>query len=694
MTEERREKFATILCGRKDATWSDLLFKLEELRLKRDAGEVAWVTSCKRQGEGSQVVAFFFWGNRLYCKYAMNRTIVEQIKERLPVNEVIGQYVKLEKSGNAYKTKCPFHNEKTPSFFVSPDRGGYYCFGCNAKGDIFTFVEQFEGLDFRGALKVLAERAGVQLTMDNKADGERDRFYQIMEAATLYFGDQYTRTKDAQTYIKNRGVADKTREEFRIGWAPEGWSNLTTFLKKKGWTENMIEKAGLAKKGDKGDVYDRFRGRVMFPISDSSGRVIAFSGRILKDDGKSAKYLNSPDTPLFDKSRVLYGLDKAKSDIRRMGYSILVEGQMDLVMSHQVGIKNTVASSGTALTDEAISETGAISNLGLVRRLSPNIIIAFDSDSAGRTAAMRAAGIALSMGMDVKIADLVGGLPAGQAGKDPADLVQHNPEDWKNILRGAKPIIEFELGNVMRDVPDPRKIGRALRDRVFPFLARIESRMDQAHFVKMISDKTNISEAAVWDDLKKVKVETAPVVGATQAGTASTGRFGGREGELADSRMLGRGPAATSVEVDGVSGRGSAAGGAPIQLDLISRRLFGLLFHIEKSSPDQGKIYRTKIQKIAGDLYSALIAQVESMINDLAFEAEAVFGSDTKEWDRHMKELIVNFEEDMIGTELISTMNELKQAEKAGNVTRVTELAKKCQALSIRKAEVGKKKRL
>ena len=152
----------------------------------------------------------------------MNRTIVEQIKERLPVNEVIGQYLKLEKSGNAFKAKCPFHNEKTPSFFVSPDRGGYYCFGCNAKGDIFTFVEQFEGLDFRGALKVLAERAGVQLTFDKKADGERDRLFEIMEAAALCFEDQFTKNKEVKEYVKKRGINDATRQEFRIGWAPEG----------------------------------------------------------------------------------------------------------------------------------------------------------------------------------------------------------------------------------------------------------------------------------------------------------------------------------------------------------------------------------------------------------------------------------------------------------------------------------------
>lgn len=609
---------------------------------------------------------------------SMNRTAVEQIKERLPINEVIGQYLKLEKSGNAYKARCPFHNEKTPSFFVSPDRGGYYCFGCNAKGDIFTFVEQFEGLDFRGALKVLAERAGVQLTFDKKADGERDRLFEVMEAAAAYFESEYAESQGAQDYVKKRGITDKTRAEFRIGWAPEGWSNLYTYLRKRGFPDALIEKAGLAKKRDAEHVrgatsntpyYDRFRGRVMFPITDSSGRVIAFSGRILIDDGKSAKYLNSPDTPLYDKSLVLYGLDKAKGDIRRMNYTIMVEGQMDLVMSHQAGIKNTVASSGTALTDESFSESGAVSNLGLVRRLSPNIIIAFDSDAAGRKAALRASAIALSMGMDVKIADLVGG-------KDPADLVSHDPEDWKNALRGAKPIIEFELGNVMRDVSDSRKVGRALRERVFPFLARIESRMDQAHFVQMIADKTHIPEAAVWDDLKRIKTEaaSAPLHHRDTPSTSAEVAAGSPSPSLGPKRPSDAG--VTSA--------------AP-QLDLIERRLFGLLSLIEKIDPKKGGEYRSMIKKISTDSYDMRQARIVSVLADVSFEAEAIYGSDVANWGRHMDELVTNFEQNIINEELISAMSELRQAEKAGDAARVSELAKKCQVLSIRKGEVGRR---
>ncbi|MEN9912908.1 MAG: primase, primase protein [Candidatus Parcubacteria bacterium] len=585
----------------------------------------------------------------------MNRTAVEQIKERLPVNEVIGQYVKLEKSGASYKAKCPFHNEKSASFFVSPDRGGYYCFGCGAKGDIFTFVEQFEGLDFRGALKVLAERAGVQLTFDAKADGERDRLFQIMEVATDYFESELSKSKEALEYVKKRGITDPTRAEFRLGWAPEGWQNLIDHLRGKKFPDALIEKAGLGKKNDAGKFYDRFRGRIMFPINDTSGRVIGFTGRIHPklDDGKAAKYLNSPDSPLFDKSQILYGLDKAKGDIRRMNYSILVEGQMDLVMSHQAGIKNTVASSGTALTADSANTPGAVSNLNLVRRLSPNVILAFDSDKAGRVAAMRAvATTALALGMAVKIADIEGG-------KDPADIVLANPEGWKDILRNAKHVIEYELNNVLKDVSDPHKMGRSVKDRIFPYLARMDSEMDKALYVKMISDKTNVSEQAVWDDLRAFAKTIKPI----------------------DTN-----PKQTQHPKPDTIPTSS-------RIDLVERRLFGLLALIEKKEAAEAEKYRIQIKKMADASYEVRLARIEPLLGDLAFEAEAFYGNDAADWKNHMKELLFNFEEDMVAEELILSMNELKAAEKAGDGARVAELAQKCQVLSMRKGEIAKRRK-
>jgi DNA primase len=622
---------------------------------------------------------------------AMNRNAVEEIKSRIPIEDLIGSYIKLEKSGKTFKARCPFHNEKSPSFFVSPDRGGYYCFGCNAKGDIFSFVEQFEGLDFRGALKILAERAGVKLVHDEKADGERDRLYRVMELATTYFEEQFVKSAEAKKYVKNRGIHDETRKVFRIGFAPDGWRNLMTYLKGKGFNEAVMEKVGLIKeKEGTSDYYDRFRGRIMFPISDSSGRVIAFSGRILKDekmpDGISpAKYLNSPDSPLFDKSLVLYGLDKAKTEIRRLNYTIFVEGQMDLVMSHQAGIKNTVASSGTAMTEETVNSAGIISNLGLVRRLSPNMIIAFDSDSAGRKAALRAAGIALSLGMDVKIADITGG-------KDPADLVKENVEKWRKTLKDAKPVIEFELRNVVREnsesdkngaTKDARKLTKAITERVLPLIARIESSSDQSHFVAMVADQAKLPIDVVWQDVRVVAKRQKE---ADAAANPVMNQFG-------KNVNLPKSNARTTSEM----GR---------RVDLIERRLFGLLFLVDRiveQSENDDLISnlkslisgsREQIKKMAGDSYEARSANAEANKNDLMFEAESFFGTDSgkdgENWSKPMKELLMNFEEDLISDEIIGTMHELKIAEKAGEHAKVVELAKKCQALSIRKAQVRK----
>ncbi|MFA6295191.1 MAG: DNA primase [Candidatus Paceibacterota bacterium] len=619
----------------------------------------------------------------------MSRTTVEEIKARIPIEELIGSYVKMEKAGKSYKARCPFHNEKTASFFISPDRGGYYCFGCGVKGDIFSFVEQFEGLDFRGALKVLAEKAGVPLVVDQKADSEKDRLFKITELAAKFFEDQFERSNEAKDYIKSRGINPETRVAFRIGWAPEGWSNLFTYLKGKGWTETVIEKAGLIKRRDIearplnkeqksnfSSAYDRFRGRIIFPITDSSGRVVAFTGRILKDDGKSAKYLNSPDTPLFNKSQILFGLDKAKTEIRRVGYSILVEGQMDLVLSHQVGVKNAIAASGTALTDQSQDETGVVSNLGMVRRLSSNMIIALDSDKAGRAAAMRAvAATALSMGMSVKIADIEGG-------KDPADIILQDPENWKNALKNAKHVVEFELGNVLRDVADKHKLSQAVRERVFPFLIKIDSEMDKAYYIKIIAEKVGLAESAVWDDMRKVSNAKPQVV--NNRNTTSN----------SNSSLVGNSQNSNSQKPPANNQRPIINNQLPVtnRIDLVERRMFGLLTLMESSNLSLAMDYREKIKKIAGDSYEERIKRIEPILNDISFEAEAFFGHEQDKWNMHMNELILNFEEDLIGEELMKTMSELRIAEKAGDSARVAEMAKKCQVLSIKKAETSKRR--
>ncbi len=593
-------------------------------------------------------------------------TPVEKIKERLTIEEVVGSYVKLEGAGKNFKAKCPFHNEKTPSFYVSPDRNSYYCFGCGAKGDIFSFVEQFEGLDFMGALKLLADRAGIPLVFEKtETKSEKERLYSILEDATLFFEKGLSTSKEAQEYVKNRGISSETIRDFRIGYVPNDWRLLYNFLQAKKYSDQEIEKAGLTKRAEdaaKG-FYDRFRGRVMFPISDSSGRVIAFSGRILIDDGKSAKYLNSPDTILFNKSTVLYGIDKAKSDIRSKNYTILVEGQMDLVLSHQAGIKNTVAVSGTALADTLMSRENVVNNLGIVRRLSSNIILAFDSDAAGRKAAMRSAGIALSLGMDVKIADL-------PEGKDPADLVLTDAEEWKNVLRKAKPIVEFQIDSVMKEAEakklDPRKIPPLLREKVLPFIISLDGAMEKAHFVKMIHEKTGLAEHAIREDIQKLEADLkSAAVNKTPL-----------QPDNKDGKML------PNVQVS--------------RLDMISRKLFGLLAYLsaQKSGFDVEGMY-SSIKRISGDeRYHNLIQELEPFKNELMLEAEISFSQDTEEkLKQHADELILNYEEDIVRRDLTSSMQELSKAEKKKADAEMQELAKKCQVLTIRLREISQKRK-
>lgn len=413
---------------------------------------------------------------------------VETIKQRLDIAEVVGGYVKLEKAGASFKGRCPFHSEKTPSFFVSPSRGSYYCFGCGAKGDIFTFVEEMEGVNFREALKSLAERAGVELkgVASRMASGEKESLHQVLEIAAEFFEVKLKENADARNYLLSRGLTDSTITSWRLGYAPAEWRALYNDLVAKGFKKELLIKAGLAKPVT--EPYDVFRDRLIFPLSDASGNIIAFSGRALSIETEP-KYLNSPDTVLFTKSDVLYGLSKAKDEIRKKNYAVLVEGQMDLVLSHQAGVKNAVASSGTAFTAQ---------HLERLKRLSPRIILAFDGDAAGEKAADKSTHLALSLGLEVKIAKL-------PPGSDPADLAKQAPESWKEVLRQAKPAIEHFLDQILEREADRRKQGLLIQRELLPKLAILSSSIERSHFVSLISRKTGIKEDVIWEDLRKVK---------------------------------------------------------------------------------------------------------------------------------------------------------------------------------------------
>lgn len=564
---------------------------------------------------------------------------VQEIKERLSIEEVVSSYIKLDRIGSNLKAKCPFHNEKTPSFFISPDRGTYYCFGCAAKGDIFTFVEEFEGLDFKGALKLLADKAGVKLTFQNKEEeGEKDRLHRIMEEATLYFINNLSKQKDVLEYLKSRGITEHTIKDFKIGYAKLDWRDIHPHLRGKGFSDKDIEKAGLTKSSEKG-FYDRFRGRIMFPIADSSGRIIAFSGRIFVDDGKSAKYLNSPDTPIFSKSYVLYGLDKAKESIRKNNFSILVEGQMDLILSHQAGFKNTIASSGTALSDATISKENVVSNLGLVRRLSENIVLAFDTDRAGFEASSRAGKIALSLGMDVKVANM-------REGIDPADLIRDSgAEAWKSAVRDSKHLIEFLLDKVLKNHKDnTRKAGREIKEKVLPYIDALASSIEKAYFLKKISDASMIPESALKEDLDRIEQDPKYQEIKTEEDPSENKEF---------------------------------------RRDYIERRLLGIMFwqdSLQKKSIDTGKILK-ELSEILNIEKEKILEQVKYNKEDLIFEAEVFYGKDA-DIDRDVMELLDNLREEYLKTELFREMQELHKSETEKDKIKSAEILKNINELN------------
>ena len=428
-------------------------------------------------------------------------TTVERIKERLSIVDVVGSYVKLTRAGRYYKGLSPFTREKTPSFFVTPDKGLYHCFSTGKGGDMFTFVEEMERVDFKGALKILAEKAGVELEHERPGERtERDETFAALEAATVLYEKALKERSDARAYLEKRGIHEKTIAHFRVGYALKEWRALSDALYAQGFSEAALLRAGLIKRPDSADgstekkPYDRFRGRIMFPIRDASGRVTAFSGRIFEDDAVNpqAKYLNSPEGPLFDKSRALYGIEFAKNGIRTLGFSMLVEGQVDLILAHQLGYTAAVATSGTALTE---------SHAEILKRYGQNVLIAYDGDKAGINATYRAAELLLPKGLNVKAVALPPGV-------DPADLIASDPESFKSRVRGAEPVIDFFMSEVVARVADERSRALEMGRTVLPLVSKIENALERSHYVQKIASRLGLSVTAVEAELKKLTLQS------------------------------------------------------------------------------------------------------------------------------------------------------------------------------------------
>lgn len=426
---------------------------------------------------------------------------VQQIKDRLNIIDVVSPYVELARAGRHFKGRCPFHQEKSPSFHVSPERGTFHCFGCSVGGDIFTFTEMIDGVDFKEALKILAGKANVELVPENpQKKTERDELFTVIEAATAFYEIGLTNSVDAAAYLERRGVTAETIKKWRIGYAPgppqSGWRELKTHLSTLGFKPAVMSRAGLIKSSESGkEEFDTFRDRVMFPMAEQNGKIVAFSGRILAKDTEAPKYVNSPETELYHKSELLYGYDRAKHGIRSLGFWLLVEGQFDVVMSHQAGYTNTVAVSGTAFT---------LHQAQLLERLSTKVVLALDSDKAGIAAMKRAADMLLRRGIDVKVA-------AMPDGADPADMILADPKSFKTAIGKSTHVIEFLLAHLRKTVDDDRTFKLRAREEIVPFVTLIPNHIDQEHFEKIIADSLGTTKDAVHFEVARISEEAAKV---------------------------------------------------------------------------------------------------------------------------------------------------------------------------------------
>jgi DNA primase len=433
---------------------------------------------------------------------------IDEIKSRLDIVEVIQSYIKLQKAGANYRAVCPFHSEKKPSFFVSPARQIWHCFGCQKGGDVFGFVKEIEGVEFGDALRTLAQKAGVELKkQDPKIQSERRRLYEICELACRFFEKQLEASqagKEARKYLLGRGISEESIKKWRLGYSPDSWQGLSDFLVGKGFKREEIERAGLSLKSEKGGThYDRFRGRIIFPILDLSSQAIGFGGRVFKnlkrpDGGEEAKYINTPSTLLYDKSLALYGLNKAGIEIRKKDAFILVEGYTDAIMAHQAGFNNVVAVSGTALTSF---------QLKVLKRYSENLLSCFDMDIAGNSATKRGIDLAQAAGFNIKVVKM----PEGQ---DPADVIQKDPKHWESLFDKAQTIHDFYFETTLSKFDKNTIEGKkAISKILLPIIKRIPDKIEQSIWVKTLAENLDTKEENVLEELKKTKVENRAVEG-------------------------------------------------------------------------------------------------------------------------------------------------------------------------------------
>lgn len=421
---------------------------------------------------------------------------VEEVKQKTDIVQIISEHVQLKRAGRNFKGNCPFHSEKTPSFMVSPELQIYKCFGCNAGGDVFRFLMDFESIDFPQALKLLAERAGVKLQPLKGFSGhqEKEEIYRLNFLVSEFFHYILTSHKlglKALNYLKNRGISEESIKTFKLGYSPESQDATFHFLTiKKGYKPELVEKAGLVSRSQNG-YFDRFRGRVIFPLNDHFGNVLGFAGRVIENKGDMAKYINSPETLAYKKGNTLYGLSVIKQEIKKKGYVVLVEGEFDCISSWQAGVQNVVAIKGSALTEDQAK---------LISRFCSRVVLGLDSDFAGDQAARRGLDIIRKAGLETRVIDL-------KEYKDPDQMAQKNPEGWASATEGARGIYDFLIDSVFSRFDAQSTEGKSLiSQNIVPILASIEDEIVKAHCIKKVAERLGVLEEAVRKQVDKKAV--------------------------------------------------------------------------------------------------------------------------------------------------------------------------------------------
>ena len=427
-------------------------------------------------------------------------SIITEIKQRLDIVELVSEYVTLQKAGRNFKGLCPFHSEKHASFFVFPEQQSWHCFGaCGTGGDIFSFIMKKEGIDFGQALRLLAQKGGITLspieTSDKARDEKKERLFQINESAAEYYHHLLLNTKAgeaARSYLSKRNVKHEIIKGFRLGFSPDAWEALKNYLQGKGYTEKELIEAGLIIERDEGGSYDRFRNRLMFPICDDQGRVTGFGARVLDDS--LPKYINSPQTQIFDKGSILYGIDKAKSAIRKKNLAIIVEGYMDVLTAHQHDWQNVVGSMGTSLTERQVER---------IKRLTNNITLALDADLAGEEATLRGRAILAYSNAEANVILL-------PQGKDPDEVISENPALWEKLVEQAMPILDFAFQSVLSKVDINKARDKSLAvEKLLPSIYEIKDPTQKFHYVEKLARALKIKTSNIEAALQKLKTARA-----------------------------------------------------------------------------------------------------------------------------------------------------------------------------------------